>query len=214
MTLWTTRSHIARLKLVIHCAKPITEREADQSAIYSALKMLEYHSKLKTYPPLLGYAWYTDLAFPFIAWTYIAQAVKRRPLGEAADMSWLTMATNYEAVDMYQEKPDNRFYAVFIKMINSAWEAREAACIQANLAYDVPLFVLDVKKKMSNEKTSRVGEQRPSRELSAMSSLSISEQESGTSDSQYDKSWFGPNTTEVESEVLDMESIVGQMLWN
>lgn len=145
MTLWTTRGYIARNLLLEHCSRHAAPAPApappdqpllpDPSAgLAHALRMLECDTHLMTSPLTQGYRWHAHFHFPFLAYTFIVQHLRKRrdtTPPEQVDAAWEAMSANFEAHaldaaakgtregDGYEESP---FYVLFSRVVLQAWD--------------------------------------------------------------------------------------------
>jgi hypothetical protein len=132
MTIWMTRSYIAKCRLVEHYSRyfssSVNQTEAQRKAALAyALMRLECDTKIMSSPLTKGYRWLAQFCFPFPAYIRIVQDLSRRPISEQAGEAWQIMNDNYEARIVNSPRHDGPFFKNFTKIILQAWEAREEA---------------------------------------------------------------------------------------
>ncbi|GFF25949.1 hypothetical protein IFM58399_01228 [Aspergillus lentulus] len=159
MTIWTTRGHLAKNRLLDHYARypsvPRTETQRD-AVVSHALRMLECDTKLMNSPLTKGYQWFLLLHFPFPAYFHIAQDLKRRPTAGHAERSWAVLNDNY-AARFGAMKKMNPFFEYLARVLLQAWEAREAVPRDHDKPLEPPHIVSDVRSKMSQGPTRLAG---------------------------------------------------------
>jgi hypothetical protein len=119
--------------------------------------MLDSDTRIMTSPLTERYRWHMQLQFPFLAYTYLLQRLKKQPADDdQADRAWDAMSDNYAARGMGKEKHIHApFFVIFCRMVLLAWEAREVAAAAAaasrdggTRALEVPPMVADIRSKM------------------------------------------------------------------
>jgi hypothetical protein len=164
MTIWTTRSSLARSRLLEHYlthspSSSVRPTDAERSAAFSyALRMIECDTQLRTSRLTKGYLWLVDSYYPpILAYFHILNGLARRPAEELAKEAWSTMANNYEALVAGPKHHRTRlvFATKFPRTILQAWEAREALLTQQRVPPEIPpRLVLDAKAKMTQMNSS------------------------------------------------------------
>lgn len=151
MTIWTTRGHLAKIRLMEHYLRHSSMQQTDAqrgTAISYALSILECDTKLMTSPLTKGYLWLSQFYFPFPAYIHILKNLKKRPILEDAKRAWAIMSDNYEArfKDMQKANP---FFEFFSTIVLQAWEACEAASRQIQKPLQSPRIVSDIKQRVA-----------------------------------------------------------------
>lgn len=153
MTLWTTRSLLAKNRLLDCYSKypksSVQQTDAQRNAATSyALIIIECDTKLLSSPLTKGYLWYIKSHFFFLAYIHIVQDLKKRPTQKYAEKAWEVMSedSKFRFVDM--ELDGNPFFKIFSRVVLQAWEAREAALRDLNRPFDLPGIVLDIKRNV------------------------------------------------------------------
>jgi Fungal specific transcription factor domain len=132
MTIWWTRSYLAKCRLLEHHSKYsslfVPQTDAQRDALISiAILMLECDTKLRNSPLTKPFRWLVHLHFAAPAYLQIVQDLKMRPSCELAEQAWEAMSDNFEAVFVFvKEDDESPIFRIFTKMILHAWEAREA----------------------------------------------------------------------------------------
>ncbi|KAF2024203.1 hypothetical protein EK21DRAFT_79179 [Setomelanomma holmii] len=164
MTIWWARGQIAKyrfIKQLSECSKstkPAQLTDAQRDAGFSyALTMLECDSKLMTSKAVMGYRWLVYLNFPFPAYVHVVQDLRRRPLGEHAQVAWEIMSENcavrfmdIENRDNPMERKGNAFFKIFAGIVLQAWSAREAALAGSSAMELPPLVVTQIKSRLAD----------------------------------------------------------------
>ncbi|KAL1629785.1 hypothetical protein SLS56_005308 [Neofusicoccum ribis] len=148
MTVWTTRSFLARYRLVEQYSRDhsasLQQTEAQRSiALSYALAMLDCDTKIMTSPLTKGYRWLLQFYFPFPACVHIVQDLKRRPVAEHAEHTWEVMSAHYDARFSTSRvtSDDGPFFKIFSSMVLQAWEPREAALRESGQQLTIPRIV-------------------------------------------------------------------------
>jgi hypothetical protein len=154
MTIWTTRTYLAKCRLVEHysrCSSSSVHQTQAQgdAAISYALSMLECDTKILTSPLTKGFLWLTHFYFPFPAYIQLLQDLRRRPVSENAEQAWEVMSDNYEARFVFEYTDDNPFFKIFIKIVLQAWEVREVASRQLGEPLMPPRIVTSVRHRLA-----------------------------------------------------------------
>jgi hypothetical protein len=133
MTIWWTRSYLAKCRFLEHHSRhtnssvPLTDAQRD-AAIALACRMLECDTHLRGSPLSKRFQWMIYLHFPFPAYIQILQDLRRRPSSKEADRAWEVMSDNYDTTFVFINKDSGSpFFKAFTKMLLDAWEAREVA---------------------------------------------------------------------------------------
>ena len=155
MTIWMTRSQLARSHLIEHFSKnpdPSKLTEEQRGAAFAhALRALVCNTRIMTSPLTKKLRWLTQFYYPFPAYVYISQELKRRPLWEQADKAWAIMSENYGSLytSFFLETDDRPLFRVFVKPILAAWDAREAALSgHAGVSMTPPVIVQKVRHQL------------------------------------------------------------------
>ncbi|OAL39066.1 hypothetical protein AYO20_01817 [Fonsecaea nubica] len=132
MTMWTTRAHLAKYRLLEHQSRYFGSSSRQTSAqrrtaTSYALTMLECNTKLMASPLTKGFRWLNQFYFPFPAYIQIVQELRSRPLSSQACHAWEVMSDNYSAWFGPHFREDSPFFRLFTKLVLQAWEAYEAA---------------------------------------------------------------------------------------
>ncbi|KAK8054381.1 hypothetical protein PG996_013682 [Apiospora saccharicola] len=140
LSMWTVRSYIAKNRLLAYYAKfshpdaaaasqpqPPTEVQRAGALSY-ALAMLQCDEKVIGSSITKGYKWLLEDQFPFPAYVYVVQELRRRPLARHAAQAWRVMSDSFMA--RFQQPVDPQFrpmFKIFGNFILRAWDAFEAA---------------------------------------------------------------------------------------
>ena len=133
MTIWWTRSYLAKCRLLEHHSKfsssTVPQTDAQRDALISiAIGMLECDTKLRSSPLTKPFRWLIHLHFAAPAYIQIIQDLRTRPGSELAGEAWEAMSDNFEVAILFlKEDSESPMFVVFSKMILVAWEACEEA---------------------------------------------------------------------------------------
>lgn len=154
MTIWTTRSYLAKCRLMEHYFRNSTSSAYQAEAQYDdtisyALTMLECDTKLMTSPHTEGFRWMIYSYFPFPAFIRIAQILKRQPVGGQAEQAWEMLSENYNARFGLAQIDITPFFKILSKIVLHAWAAREAALKESQELLVAPSIVVSVKQNLA-----------------------------------------------------------------
>ncbi|KAK3681349.1 fungal-specific transcription factor domain-containing protein [Podospora appendiculata] len=162
MTIWTTRSTLARNRLMEHYSRhsTLTLRPTDAqrlAAVSYALRMLESDTTLRTSPLARGYLWFVDFHFPALAYLHLLNGLRKRPGEDHATTAWEVMSENYAALaarpraNADEQGGVDRIFVAFSRVVFQAWEAREALIREkGGMAEAVPGIVQGLRNKMAS----------------------------------------------------------------
>ncbi|OTB18024.1 hypothetical protein K445DRAFT_315779 [Daldinia sp. EC12] len=152
MTVWTARGSLAKMRILDYYSKHLasTAQPADperNTAVSSALVMLECDTKLMTSPLVKGYRWLTNYHFPMPAYIHLLQTLKKRPIDSKTEKAWEAMSDNYRA-RFLNTGVKEAFFHVFSRIVLRAWEAREALSKPEDGPPVPPLIVSDIRDRI------------------------------------------------------------------
>ena len=152
MTIWWTRSYIAKCRLLEHHSKfsssTVPQTDAQRDAVISiAISMLDCDTKLRSSPLTKSFRWLIHLHFAAPAYIQILQDLRTRPGSELAGQAWEAMSDNFQdAIVFVKEDSESPIFMVFSKMILSAWEACEEASTEPLM---LPSIVSAVRNRLA-----------------------------------------------------------------
>lgn len=137
LTIWTTRVHIAKWRLMEHCLKYIddssmarTETQRDMATSF-AIRVLQCDTNIMSSPLTRDFVWLHHLYFPFPAYLQVAQDLRTRPYSKLNRQAWEVLSDNYEAwsktLDDAASRRESPVFLIFAKLILQAWEASKAS---------------------------------------------------------------------------------------
>jgi hypothetical protein len=133
MTIWWTRSYIAKCRLLEHHSKysnptaPLADALRD-AVMLIAIRMLECDTILRGSPLTKPFLWMIHLHYAAPAYIQLVQELKTRPGCELAEQAWAAMSENFESVFFFvKDDSKSPFFEIFTRPILQAWEACEAA---------------------------------------------------------------------------------------
>ncbi|RLL93538.1 hypothetical protein CFD26_100310 [Aspergillus turcosus] len=155
MTIWTTRYHLAKNRLLENYSQyssgPQTDARRDR-VISHVHCMLECDTKLMNSPLTKGYQWFLYHYFPFPAYLHIAQDLKKRPMSGHAERSWTVLNDNYHARFGAMKKMNELIESV-ARLVLQVWEAREAILRDLGKPLEPPHIVSDIRSKLGQGST-------------------------------------------------------------
>jgi hypothetical protein len=137
MTIWTARAYMAKILLLEHCsrhaksksAQPLADPQQQQHhnpGVGYALNMIECDTKLMSSRLTKGYRWHIEYHFPFLAYTYLLQHLKKQPRDDSAAQAWEVMSDCFEARGLgSSEYYNSPFLVLLSRLVLQAWEARD-----------------------------------------------------------------------------------------
>jgi len=145
MTIWTTRSYLARNRLIEHYSKSFTQDTDEQrdAAMSLALEMLQYDTQLMTSPLTKGYHWFIHFHFPFPAYIHISQDLRKRPASNHSERAWAVMNDNFEA--RFDPGSDLKFFKIYATIVLQGWKAPD----QADNVVTPPRVISEIKQKLA-----------------------------------------------------------------
>ncbi|KAL7629529.1 hypothetical protein AAE478_001050 [Parahypoxylon ruwenzoriense] len=156
MTIWMTRGHLARCRLVEQYWKfgssttsttHITDEQLDNTTSH-AFRMLECDTKLMTSPLTKGYLWLAQFHFQFLAYIHIAQDLRSRPASKHAEQAWKLMNENFEARFATISTHRIPLFKLFAATVLPAWEASKGLGDSST----PPRIVSSIKQKLAKLK--------------------------------------------------------------
>lgn len=157
-SIWTTRSFIAKSRLVEHyiahaspTAAKLTDIERSTANAY-ALTIIECDTSLRSSPLTRGFLWAVELWYsPVLAYLHILNGLAKRPNEENADRAWQLLCENYEALVNGPKHHRTRlmFALKFSRITLQVWEARAKHLKHQNFPPEhPPRIVLDSRESV------------------------------------------------------------------
>ncbi|KAF7552490.1 hypothetical protein G7046_g7395 [Stylonectria norvegica] len=147
MTIWTTRSTLARNRLLQYYSRQSTSRVAPtlahrNVAIAYALRMLECDTKLRSHTRTRGFLWFIDMYPPAIAFNHMLHELRDRPDEYRANEAWAALSANYDARAEPPSADKHRNLAIWIPIVLHVWRLRETRAARQNMPLlEVPRIV-------------------------------------------------------------------------
>jgi hypothetical protein len=168
MTIWMTRSHVAKYRLMESYADfpncvLRTDSQQDKTNVH-AVRMLEADTNIMSSPLTKPYRWICNYYFPFPAYIHLIQALKNRPVGEYVDHIWEAMNNNSEVRLATTFKEYSPFVRLFARLITHAWEARESLAEESGEVLTPPKVVLTLKHIMEEMLSKHTSQPTPQRQ--------------------------------------------------
>ena len=158
MTIWTTRSFIAKCRLIEHYiehASPSSPKPTNtqrSAANTYALQVIQCDTKLRASPLSKGFLWAVESWYsPVLAYLHVLNSLAKRP-DEDQDRAWQAICENYEALINGPRHHRTRFmFALkFSRITLQAWDARSELLKHQNLPPEQPpRLVLDSRENVA-----------------------------------------------------------------
>ncbi|CZR60191.1 related to binuclear zinc cluster transcription factor that regulates the ratio between aurofusarin and rubrofusarin biosynthesis [Phialocephala subalpina] len=121
----------------------------------NAVRMIELDTLVQTCPLTKGYMWFANFHFPFPAYVYLVQELRRSTIGPLVDRAWEAITVNFEERKLAAMAGRSQLFRMFSGMLIKAWEAREAALERVDgqpLHLSEPQFIVDIREKIGRSK--------------------------------------------------------------
>lgn len=185
MTMWTTRSSLAKYRIMEMYTGAAGQVTADTFTFW-AIRWLECDTRLLTSPLTTGFGWMVNMYFPFPAYIQVLHDVRRRPLSKQAARGWEAVSANFAAhITSGDDYPsmfvavggrDNPFFEVLLNMVVLSWEPREAALATDGAAVEVPWVVAHLRRlaaEARQDKSKTAAAAPPSLDETLLSAMDI-----------------------------------------
>ncbi|KAL5341427.1 hypothetical protein BJX70DRAFT_406017 [Aspergillus crustosus] len=175
ITIWMTRGTIAKYRLFDYYSRFMAgqQTEADRDTAMSyALTMLDCDTKIGESAPAQRYFWLMRFFFPFPAYIYLLQNLRRRPRSQHVTQSWTSMSENFEArgKSLRAMSPRLLFQGMtsgtMTTFVFEAWEACAMAMRQSGQTAVEPKIV-SIMREWRPRNTSRPEHSRPPSDTTA-----------------------------------------------
>ncbi|KAL5589260.1 hypothetical protein FOVSG1_011127 [Fusarium oxysporum f. sp. vasinfectum] len=146
MAICIGRSLICKWRLSEHLSK-ISNTDFTPSGAYrdmilsTAIRMIELDTKIRT-SKAKGFLWVANFHFPFPAYVYLTQELRRRTTGPLVEQAWDAMSANYDARNFHYVGARSNIYRSFGQMLLKAWEARENCLAEMGAPTPAPPTVI------------------------------------------------------------------------
>jgi transcription factor-like protein len=157
-TLAMTRQALCKMRVVAFLLRlGVKDPDAALSAhekemlTEDAIQMIEYDNIIQSNPTLKGFAWYTFLHFPFPAYMYLVNELRRNTQGPIADRAWEAIAQNHELRGLMNTM-HNPMHLAFGHLFVKAWDAREAALRAAGIMQHAPSWIPTLRQRMMKKR--------------------------------------------------------------
>ncbi|KAL8996142.1 MAG: hypothetical protein Q9169_004289 [Polycauliona sp. 2 TL-2023] len=154
MTILTTQAQLSKYYLMVHnvnssnSSTQPSEQHHD-AAISSAIKLLEYDTKLMTSPLMQGFVWLNQMYFPFPGYYQISQELKRKPFTPQAQKAWDAVSNNWDAWFNIHFSSDSPIFKLLPKPILQAWEAYRTSSDPSGQAMETPRIIVSIKETLA-----------------------------------------------------------------
>lgn len=188
MTLWTTRSSLAKYRIMEMYTGAAGQVTTDTFTFW-AIRWLECDTRLLTSPLTSGFGWMVNMYFPFPAYIQVLHDLRRRPLSKQAARGWEAISANFASHIMSGDDypsmfvavggRENPFFEVLLKMVVFSWEPREAALSQDGADVEIPWVVTHLRRLAAearqdkNKTTTANGPPPPSLDENLISAMDI-----------------------------------------
>lgn len=152
MTIFFSRAFLARYRLICHnFSYPGQQTPAQRDTCLSyAFQWLDCDRQLMSSPKSKPFLWMYLFYFPFPAYLHISQDLKKRLVGKQADDAWERLSANYEVRygTVFNTTDEAPVLKIFAKLINGAWESREAEARAAGQHISPPRIVSRLRQQI------------------------------------------------------------------
>ncbi|PKS08817.1 hypothetical protein jhhlp_003426 [Lomentospora prolificans] len=104
---------------------PLDQAKRDE-LFRESIQLIEYDVVLQSAPSLRPYKWFTYMHFPFPAYMFLVNELRRRTTGATVDRAWIAVTESYEKREL-MNKLHNPMHMAFGRLFIKAWDAYEAA---------------------------------------------------------------------------------------
>ncbi|PGH26399.1 hypothetical protein AJ80_01897 [Polytolypa hystricis UAMH7299] len=129
MSLCVIRGLIGKWRFIEYTSRSVNKQLTQPASIYheraftNALRMIELNTVINSNPLIKGFRWFTHYNFPFPAFVYIIQELRRTTTGPRAEKAWDTLAANINIHHSLKGWISSVLFRPFSTMIFKAWEA-------------------------------------------------------------------------------------------
>lgn len=104
---------------------PFDDAKRDE-LFFEAIRLIEYDVVLQEAPSLRPYKWFTYVHFPFPAYMFLVNELRRRTTGALVERAWEALTISYQRRDLVN-KLHNPMHMAFGRLFIKAWDAHATA---------------------------------------------------------------------------------------
>ncbi|GFP53496.1 aurofusarin cluster transcription factor aurR2 [Trichoderma asperellum] len=164
-TLTMTRAALCKMRIINFLVRslnnetmPLKEMERD-ALILGAIEMLEYDNVVQSSPSLQPYRWYAMHYFPFPAYMFLVQELRKRSSGPLVERAWAAIELNYELRGLLSNL-HSPMHTAFSGHFVKAWTAHSEAQRAAGKEIPMPHFISKLQERVETRRKARL-ENRP-----------------------------------------------------
>lgn len=159
-TLTMTRAALCKMRIVNflvrrHNAEPMPLKDVERDALTLAgIQMIEYDNVVMSSESLRPYRWYAMQYFPFPAYMFLVQELRKRVSGPLVERAWAAMEANYELrglLSNLHSPMHSAFSSIFVK----AWAAHYEAQRAAGRDVATPHFISILRERVEKRRKAR-----------------------------------------------------------
>ncbi|QLI63586.1 Aurofusarin cluster transcription factor [Metarhizium brunneum] len=164
-TLTMTRQALSKMRVINYLMRmygtdePLNEAERDNLFLLS-VQMVEYDNAVHSSDALKPFKWFTAHHFPFPAYMFLIQELRRRCSGAVVERAWGAIAANH-ALRGLMNNLHSPMHAAFGRHFIKAWDAHAEACVAGgDEAPAVPAFIAVLRERADARRRAKL-ENRP-----------------------------------------------------
>lgn len=172
LTLTMARQALCKMRVInflvrMHNAGATPLREVERDDIFlQATQMIEYDSMVQSSESLAPFRWYSGYYFPFPAYMFLLQDLRRRVSGPMADRAWAAITANYNLWG-FPDNVNTPMHTAFRHNFIKAWNAYESAQRAAGMEVSTPRFIALLQEYPEQRRKERGEKQQGSEASSA-----------------------------------------------
>ncbi|KAL7789539.1 fungal-specific transcription factor domain-containing protein [Trichoderma ceciliae] len=159
-TLTMTRSALCKMRIIgflvrKHNAEAMPLKDVERDALtLGAIEMIEYDNVVQSSESLRPFRWYAMQYFPFPAYMFLVQELRKRVSGPLVERAWAAIEANYELrglLSNLHSPMHSAFSGLFIK----AWTAHYEAQRAAGKDIPTPQFISVLRERVEKRRKAR-----------------------------------------------------------
>ncbi|KAM0250067.1 hypothetical protein ACHAQJ_008760 [Trichoderma viride] len=164
-TLTMTRAALCKMRIInflvrSHSAETMPLKDVERDAlILGAIEMLEYDNVVQSSSSLQPFRWYAMHYFPFPAYMFLVQELRKRISGPLVERAWAAIEANYELRGLLSNL-HSPMHTAFSGLFVKAWTAHYEAQRAAGKDIPTPHFMSVLRERVESRRKARL-ENRP-----------------------------------------------------
>ncbi|KAG8407185.1 hypothetical protein J3458_020677 [Metarhizium acridum] len=164
-TLTMTRQALSKMRVINYLMRmygtdePLNEMERDNLFLLS-VQMVEYDNSVHSSDALKPFKWFTAHHFPFPAYMFLIQELRRRCFGPVVERAWGAIAANHTLRGLMNNL-HSPMHTAFGRHFIKAWDAHAEACMaNGKESPPVPAFIAVLRERAEVRRRAKM-ENRP-----------------------------------------------------